>query len=585
MSREDLKKGIEIQARVDAAKMDKVAEGLEAQAVVLKSIEEGQSDLRDTVEIVLDDMSAAEAKALYGLDRSKLPCELDITERRVLCACVYTLMASHGQNSELQRLFYENLERHLGVSERVVNFDLMALEQIDSHSDRLVILKALCAFLLLYNGTFEFARNREGLGSLFDFCSKRELLAVCAELEQEARVLGIRGVAERYAMVGYVEEPAEEETVAPLPEPKDERGYTRLSDMITARVNGGITLGEPVDLTETEMKIELADLPEWVAFDSLIAATKISNGYLIFTTHAMYLKEGSAWFGKYVRIPYESIRYESMTTASGRKKGTRKLEIAYVDERGIGRSVAVDDTAITEEDLLELILEIGKERPGVSNTDIVTPLRLQSEEIKRMFLSLLTYVLKVEGISLLDAYTMACRWEVADSWNEFVDAIHNDEEYSAQVYAFVKMIPYPSARIVSLTAMEYIVSVISHNNLVEDRELTRITLNAERLARMLDVAQMSGEEFNVVLKRAYTNIKELNPDDYQNIKNRLIADPILHAESIINGVDSILISLTKRKEYVARRVREKADQAIYGAADAVAGAVGKALEAIGRQKK
>lgn len=585
MSREDLKKGIEIQARVDAAKMDKVAEGLEAQAVVLKSIEEGQSDLRDTVEIVLDDMSAAEAKALYGLDRSKLPCELDITERRVLCACVYTLMASHGQNSELQRLFYENLERHLGVSERVVNFDLMALEQIDSHSDRLVILKALCAFLLLYNGTFEFARNREGLGSLFDFCSKRELLAVCAELEQEARVLGIRGVAERYAMVGYVEEPAEEETVAPLPEPKDERGYTRLSDMITARVNGGITLGEPVDLTETEMKIELADLPEWVAFDSLIAATKISNGYLIFTTHAMYLKEGGAWFGKYVRIPYESIRYESMTTASGRKKGTRKLEIAYVDERGNGRSVAVDDTAITEEDLLELILEIGRERPGVPNTDIVTPLRLQSEEIKRMFLSLLTYVLKVEGISLLDAYTMACRWGVADSWNEFVDVIHNDEEYSAQVHVFVNMIPYPSARIVSLTAMEYIVSVISHNNLIEDRELTRITLNAERLVRMLDVAHTNGEEFNVVLKRAYTNIKELNPDDYQNIKNHLIADPILHAESIINGVDSILISLSKRKEYVARRVREKADHAIYGAADAVAGAVGKALEAIGRQKK
>ena len=96
MSREDLKKGIEIHARADAAKMDKVAEGLKAQTAVLKSIEEGQGELRDTMDIVLEDMSAAEAKALYGLDRRKLPCEMDVTERRVLCACVYTLMASFG---------------------------------------------------------------------------------------------------------------------------------------------------------------------------------------------------------------------------------------------------------------------------------------------------------------------------------------------------------------------------------------------------------------------------------------------------------------------------------------------------------
>ena len=278
MGREDLKKGIEIQARVDAAKMDKVAEGLEAQTAVLKSIEEGQGELRDTMDIVLEDMSAAEAKALYGLDRHKLPCEMDITERRVLCACVYTLLASYGQNTELQRLFYANLEQHLGVSERVLNFDLSALEQIDSHADRVVVLKVICAFLFLYDGTFDFKANRKDFGCLFDFCSEREFSTVCAELEQESKALGVRGIAERYISVGYLEESDEAEAVISLPEPDEETGYARLSEIITSHVNSGIALGEPVELTETDMKCELADLPVWVAFDSLVAATKINNG-------------------------------------------------------------------------------------------------------------------------------------------------------------------------------------------------------------------------------------------------------------------------------------------------------------------
>ena len=585
MSREDLKKGIEIQARVDAAKMDKVAEGLEAQTAVLKSIEEGQGELRDTMDIVLEDMSAAEAKALYGLDRRKLPCEMDVTERRVLCACVYTLMVSYGQNSEMQRLFYANLEKHLGVSERVLNFDQAALEQIDSHADRVVVLKVICAFLFLYDGTFGFKGNREDFGGLFDFCSERDFAAVCAELEQESNALGVYGIAERYLSVGYLEESDEDDAVISLPEPAEEVGYARLSEIVSSHVNSGIALGEPVELTETDMKCELADLPVWVAFDSLVAATKINNGYLIFTTYAMYLKEGGVLFGKYVRIPYESICYDRITTASGRKKGTRKLDIPYLDEEGVIRSVTVDDTAVTEEKLLDLILELGRERPTVSDTDIVTPLHLQSVEVKAAFLSLLIYALKAEGISLLDAYVMAQGWDMIDSWNELVDVIGDGDDYSAYADAFVDMIPYPSSRIVALTALEQIIGVISHNNLVEEREITQITLNAEGLARKLDKTNMNDEDFNVILKRSYRSVRELEPDEYLAIKERLTAEPVAYAESIISGVEKMLVSLQSRKDYKARMVREKADQAIYGAADAVAGAVGKALGAIGRKKK
>ena len=146
MSNNDIKKGIAIQAKADAEKIEKLAKGLNAHRSVLANLESGQTEIRDAMGIVLDDMAAGEAKYLYDLQVQKTPAELDQTEKRVLCACIYTLLSTCGQDVPSQISFYSNLEKYLGVSERKQDFDFNSLNHVDSHTDRLVILKAICSF-------------------------------------------------------------------------------------------------------------------------------------------------------------------------------------------------------------------------------------------------------------------------------------------------------------------------------------------------------------------------------------------------------------------------------------------------------
>ena len=117
MSSKDVKKGIAIQAKADAEKVEKLSKGLQAHRDILEGLESGQDEIRDTVGIVLDDMSADEARRLFDLQIKKTPDELDETEKRVLCACIYSLTTAYGQNSALQIKFYTNLEKYLGVAQ------------------------------------------------------------------------------------------------------------------------------------------------------------------------------------------------------------------------------------------------------------------------------------------------------------------------------------------------------------------------------------------------------------------------------------------------------------------------------------
>ena len=89
MSNNDVKKGIAIQAKADAEKIEKLAKGLNAHRSVLANLESGQTEIRDAMGIVLDDMSAGEAKYLYDLEVKKTPNELDHTEKSDLNLCTF----------------------------------------------------------------------------------------------------------------------------------------------------------------------------------------------------------------------------------------------------------------------------------------------------------------------------------------------------------------------------------------------------------------------------------------------------------------------------------------------------------------
>jgi hypothetical protein len=194
----DVKKGIAIQAKVHAEKTEKIARALNAHRLVLASLESGQNEIRDAMGIVLDDISAAEAKHRYDLQIQKTPDALDHTEKRVLCACIYTLLSSFGQNAPSQQKFYTNLEKYLGVSERKSDFDFYTLKNVDSHTDRLVILKTICSFLFLNQESFSFLREKDTFSWLFAFAPVKDVGDVCSAINAEFAVLGADGILGNY---------------------------------------------------------------------------------------------------------------------------------------------------------------------------------------------------------------------------------------------------------------------------------------------------------------------------------------------------------------------------------------------------
>ena len=118
MSKKDFLKGIEAQAKIQAKREQKVEKGMQVLEEKLEDIAEEQDAGFELVDVVLHDVADIQNQALYGLTSGKRLKDLDITEQRVLAACIYTMLSKQEPKSDLQISFYLNLEDYLGIRER-----------------------------------------------------------------------------------------------------------------------------------------------------------------------------------------------------------------------------------------------------------------------------------------------------------------------------------------------------------------------------------------------------------------------------------------------------------------------------------
>ena len=169
MSKKDFLKGIEAQAKIQAKREQKVEKGMQVLEEKLEDIAEEQDAGFELVDVVLHDVADIQNQALYGLTSGKRLKDLNITEQRVLAACIYTMLSKQEPKSDLQISFYLNLEDYLGIRERNDKFVFQSLENVDSHSDRIAMGKAICAFLFLRNCSFDFVKDKDSYAWLLDF--------------------------------------------------------------------------------------------------------------------------------------------------------------------------------------------------------------------------------------------------------------------------------------------------------------------------------------------------------------------------------------------------------------------------------
>lgn len=544
MSKKDIQKGIEIQATADTAKAAKLAAGMQAHAEVLGAIRSTQEQVRGNVDIIMHDQAAQEAARLYGLGETKKIRDLDHTEKRVLGAALYTLMANYQQNSDRQKKFYQCYEQY-GVSERYENFNFALLNNIDSFSDRKVILKAICVFLFLKDCNTDFSHD-PAFNWLNNFTSADDVDAVCLEIEKEFSIVGDDAL-----LLGYVPALAQPEVSAAPAElveadaeelSEGEYDYAPLFELVGRYIKDESAFGKQVSPAQAFLDKELGVKHAGVSSNATIAATKVSNGHLIFTTYALYLRVGSMFQGEYVCLPYASIQTRRIATGDGKVKGTRKLIIPYITDSGLA-SVEIDDTKVQEEKLRELLLEIQTSGGSFATTDKHIPISELPEQIQIDFFSILASVLHSEDHALTEVYLLVRDYGFSERWDEIVENMPVDRVQS-KIEEFINAIPYPSEFAVTGEAMRLYLRTICRTNILEGNEATLLSQAEENYAKCFDmIGAMTDAEFSILLKKSAADIRKVSL-----VELREMRDNIAEGTSCFAAITTTLDALIEKMQ-------------------------------------
>lgn len=568
MSKKDFLKGIEIQAKIHAKKEQKVEKGMKVLEEKLDDLAEEQDAGFELVDVVLHDVADIQNQALYGLTSGKQLKDLDITEQRVLAACIYTMLSKQEPKSDLQISFYLNLEDYLGIRERNDKFDFQSLENVDSHSDRIAMAKAICAFLFLRNCSFDFVKDKDSYSWLFDFLPEKEVNRICGTIEQQYRALGRDGITDLYKQLPAPnQEQVEQEEYLPEStvedqeaeeEPESIDDYALLKSIVEDHIDKRDAFGKRVINYPEIVKKELGKSFPRLSYDAVIGMTKIGNGYLTFTTYGMYVKDGTFIRGEYRCLPYKSIKYSEMAMAEGRSASTRKIIIPYSNEADKQTSITIDDSVLTEESLRDLLKDIHESNCNTAVTDRFIKLgELDKEQIKE-FLSMLVYVLKKNGASISEAFVLAVFLKLHDEWNAFADSIQSQEDFDSALAAFKKTVPYPSENVVMKGALHTTLQVLASTNRVAGKESTFISDAADQLLKKMDVKLRDNEAYNKLISGFKSSEPVTSLGNYSFIKQEILNEEILHHEGIEKGITATISYLeNKAPERIRRVVQEK----------------------------
>ena len=560
MSNKDIKKGIAIQAEADAKKVEKLSAGLKAHKEVLVSLESGQDEIRDSMGIVLNDMSAEETKTLFNLRFKKTPKQLDDTEKRVLCACVYTLLSHYGQNSQAQSEFYANLENYLEVSERKDDFDFENLNNIDSHTDRLAILKTLCSFLFLNSESFAFLNNTDTFSWLYSFASLTDIRDACNIIKSEYSILGSDGILRSYSplLSEHIDKNEEQQALEEgksldSDDPFEDKYdcYNELKSLINNSLADEKAFGKGTEFTENDLNKELSRYFPNVAFEALIAVSKIEHGFLIFTTYAFYLRVDNLFKREYVCLPYKSIIAKGITTSNGKKDGTRNIIIPMIqgDEN---MSVVLDDRKLEEEKLRDLLVKIGESNCIIADTDRTVDVNKLPVEYHEILISIMAYILLNVSLPIIDVYIISDEWNLADKWNDIVLRIKDKDQFDNVVCAFIENIPYPSKSYTSKQVLKLMLGLISHANIITGMPSLMLIGETEELIRRLDVNNLSAEDFNRLMQQASSSFVEKSYETYITLPDKVKADTIL-LDNILAGDKAIITKIENSLDYKAKK--------------------------------
>ncbi|MFA5636703.1 MAG: hypothetical protein WC977_12475, partial [Anaerovoracaceae bacterium] len=536
MSKKDVDKGIEIQAKAHAAKERKVADGLKQHATILMDIESGQKEMHKAVGNVLKDMKAIEAKLLYGIETDKTPLDLGENEKLALCAALYSLLESSTETSEAQKQFYLNFEQYIGVSNRVEGFDYSNLSNIDSHADRMLVLDVLCTYLFLGKEDFSFI-DGENYKWLKEFALDKDIEYLCSVIEKEYDIVGVDGIVTRYKtveIIGPEEDSAvEEEVVIEEVTENPHNSYEQLSRIVTSYVVDEAAFGKNMGKSARAGFGNIRRTFPRIDPSTFISLSKVGNGYLMFTTYAFYLKTGTSLKEKYVRVPYADIKIDSLSMGLGKAKGTRKLIVHFGEDN---QTIVIDDSKIEEEKLRDLIREITVSGCAVASSDFTIHMFEMSELEQVSYFKALGNILHRCNYGFAELYLIMDDYGLSDKWNEIAATFGDNNLFQKNIDTFFEGIPYPSFANISQQAVALAIQTAFRTNHLEGRETATLTDEMEKFIKLFDRVGMSQKTFNEVVDVTSKSKRNYSMDTVYYLQQRLYQDT-LFTDSIKAGAE------------------------------------------------
>jgi hypothetical protein len=200
MGKKDFKRGMEAGAKPFEDKFKQVSEAVERVGTEIKN---KIGDIKETVDIVIDDLSSIQKKELYDLSTQFDIKELEQPDKELLIAGLYTLSAMSDNLTDCQKAFIRSVQKYTGVKNPQTSVDLsVAIENIESVTVQKAVMQAFMEFLFLENEDNSFL---EDYAELFEFFSvtKKGREVILDSIKKVYHATGALGISEKY---GYVPE-------------------------------------------------------------------------------------------------------------------------------------------------------------------------------------------------------------------------------------------------------------------------------------------------------------------------------------------------------------------------------------------
>lgn len=545
--------GIKIQKKADQKVREKETKAKETMFKMCDDERKRQHEFND---IVTDNIEEEEGKTKFGLKRDFNINELDVNERRFLINALYSLF--EDEVSVNQQNYFNNLRNHLGVTEKPTEADLSNIKNVDSIEQKEAIWYCICEFLFLkdcqelsvekYKNIFDYYELKierleekfETIDSLYgklgaEFFVSNFLGSSSDNFSDEDEEADIQEETEEYFEEDDLDLKDELESII-------QKYITKIGKSLEDSFDLSSEIKERFDfkkkdadsdgdaeetriekITKVINKLKLAIVP-----DSVVEIRKISGGYIIFTTYAIYLPDKNG----YAEIPYKSIKknLDKLKTSKGKHKKESMLTISYTDSDGNEQLVNIDNSKVEEEVLQSLLTEICGNNIEYAETDKAIAFDDLPEEALVLFVALLVYILKSTNSNLMEAYVLASGLKVFLKWKDICSLINNEKEYDENVNKFRALIPYPSEKSISVEACELVLNALAATQWLKGEDNKgAATLNPKEteLVRKLYFVSYKRDAFNAIRDDAsfylemmlgYRHIKELEKIEAKRIE-------------------------------------------------------------------